>query len=251
MAKTISIKTTTPVFTTRNESVNRWFRDINKYKPVEQAVMQGLLAEASQGSEKAVHRIVELNLRLVVSLANLYKFMTDLGLEDLISEGSIGLLQAARQFDPQRGYEFNTFAVMMIRQAILQAVEAYGCTIHLPKNATKSGVNFVYDSGDAPRYTDNEGNVTTLWDVTESEQAADTGIYDMDAAIMVAHILSGIRRNKDKEIICKLFGIGYDHEHTAVEIALEYNITEEAVRQLKLRTLVELKRIADTAKELF
>ena len=99
----------TPSVTVRNRTVNQYLADINRYPMVSTEEETELAHRASQGDGRAMQRLVEANLRFVVSVAKQYQGR-GLDLEDLINEGNVGLMKAARKFDPTRGFRFISYA---------------------------------------------------------------------------------------------------------------------------------------------
>ena len=120
---------------THEKGLEVYFRDINRY-PLLTREDEGRLAIAIRaGDEDALSGLVRANLRFVVSVAKRYSGQ-GLQLSDLINEGNLGLLKAARRFDETRGYRFISYAVWWIRQAIMQALLDKSRTVRLPQNQT-------------------------------------------------------------------------------------------------------------------
>lgn len=119
-----------------NESVAIYLRDIKRFSPLsaeEENTLAHIIRQGGKEGEKARKRLLEANLKFVVSVANKYKSPI-LELSDLISEGNFALVKAAEDFDETRGFKFISFAVWRIRQAIQEAVDRTSTTLRLPHN---------------------------------------------------------------------------------------------------------------------
>src|ERR671916_1658948 len=121
---------TRPIFEI-SESLANYLAYIGRGKLLTHQEEIELSKSAKAGDEKARRRLIEKNLRLVVSVAKKYRGM-GLPFEDLIQEGNIGLMTAVRKFDPELGYRFSTYATWWIRQAVQRAVVDKGRTIRVP-----------------------------------------------------------------------------------------------------------------------
>ena len=123
----------TPSVTARTQTVEEYLRDLGRIEMVSPDEECDLAARIKAGDDAAFKRLVEANLRFVVSVAKQYN-NRGLELMDLVNEGNIGLMKAALKFDPSRGFKFISYAVWWIRQQILQALSEQGRTIRIPLN---------------------------------------------------------------------------------------------------------------------
>ena len=121
--------------TTRRDaaSLNTYFRDISKYPLLTPDEEVQLAIRIQQGDQRALERMVQANLRFVVSVSKKYQGM-GLSLSDLINEGNLGLITAAERFDHTKGFKFISYAVWWIRQNIIKALQDTSRVVRIPSN---------------------------------------------------------------------------------------------------------------------
>ena len=267
----------TPSVTQRGRTVNQYLSDINHCPMVSPEEESELAAQIRAGDEEAFRRLVEANLRFVVSVAKQYQGH---GLElcDLINEGNVGLMKAARKFDPSRGFKFISYAVWWIRQGIIQGISDQGRTIRLPLNQistlnrlAKARAEFLQDnereptdaelaeltdlspdkigdslrsdaaplSFDTPFGEDGDG---TLLDVVPDNMspAADASLWKESLRSDLVEVLDTLAP-REREILRLSYGIGCQ-ETTLEEIGERFSLTRERVRQLKERAIKKIAR---------
>lgn len=125
-------KKISPSFTNADHpSLGRYFKDIYKFDILQQEEEAALISKIRQGDDLALDRLVKSNLKFVVSIAKQYQ-IAEIPLGDLINEGNLGLIRAARRFDETQGFKFLSYAVWWIRQSILQALAQHSRMVYLP-----------------------------------------------------------------------------------------------------------------------
>lgn len=259
-------------------SLDKYLADIAKEEMVSPEEEVSLAQRIKNGDEIALERLVKSNLRFVVSVAKQYQNQ-GLSLPDLINEGNMGLIKAAKRFDETKGFKFISYAVWWIRQSILQAVAEQSRLVRLPLNQvgalskikkTSSRLEQLYhrqptvkeiaDELDIP-----EHKVMAAFRMNAKEVSMDAPLNDDEDMLLidtiipegadatddsVARNLDGIelRRvmsvltDKEREIINLYFGIDVSHNYTLEEIAYRLDLTRERVRQIKDKALKKLKQ---------
>lgn len=265
------------ISTRESESLDRYLQEIGKEKLITPEDEVRLAKEIQKGSQKALEDLTKANLRFVVSVAKQYQNQ-GLSLGDLINEGNLGLIKAAKRFDETRGFKFISYAVWWIRQSILQALAEQSRIVRLPLNRVgalnKIGkelskleqeyervpsaaelaesldmtVSEVADtlkisgrhlSVDAP-FAQGEDN--RLLDVLENEETPDpdTDLMGESLKVEIERALSKLT-DREGEVIRLYFGIGREHSLTLEEIGERFDLTRERVRQIKEKALRKLR----------
>ena len=268
----------TPSITRRDEeALATYFEEISKSYNVTPDEEATLARRIRQGDEAALERLVKANLRFVVSVAKTYQGQ-GMPLSDLIEEGNVGLVTAARRFDETRGFKFITYAVWWIRQSILQALNDNSRMVRLPNNqnqllrlilscqnhllqeqgypptdeevgdelgVTAQRVREVLQANqrsqsfDAP-LTDEDGG--TLLDVladTEAE-ATDAAASHLALSDELRDVFSRTLKDRDIYVLINSFGIGC-RERSHEEIGMDLGLTRERVRQIRERAILKLR----------
>jgi RNA polymerase primary sigma factor len=229
------------------------------------------------GDAEAMQELVKRNLRFVISVAKKYQ-NRGLPLTDLIGEGNVGLLTAARKFDPDQGVKFISYAVWWIRQAILAALARHGRTVRVPLNRTadlsrivRTAESLRQDLRREPTPEEIAGATGLSLDVVQSLAALNTAEVRLDAPLdpegdrslidrfiadeqgdseeraMENFLSEEIDRAlrslppRDAKVLRLYFGLDGGREHTLEEIGGMLGVTRERVRQLRDRALKRLK----------
>jgi len=213
-----------------------------------------LARKIRKGDEDALQELVKRNLRFVISVAKKYQ-NRGLPLIDLIGEGNVGLLTAARKFDPDQGVKFISYAVWWIRQAILSSLARQGRTVRVPLNRTADLSRIIKASEilrqslaalntgdvrlDAPM--DPEGD-RSLIERFVADEMPDTEEEAMNR-FLTDEIEAALNTlpPRDAKVLRLYFGLEGGREHTLEEIGSMLGVTRERVRQLRDRALKRLR----------
>ncbi|MDR3047573.1 MAG: RNA polymerase sigma factor RpoD/SigA [Bacteroidales bacterium] len=265
-------------------SLDRYLADIGREPMISAEEEVELARKIKEGDMEALEKLTITNLRFVVSVAKQYQNQ-GISLQDLINEGNVGLIKAAKRFDETRGFKFISYAVWWIRQAILQAIADQSRIVRLPLNQVGTinklkkeiskleqtlqripTIDEIAEAVDLPSYKVTEilkmnhhpQSIDSPISPDEETKFIDTFVYeneeDTDTFLMKESLSSEIREvlsvlsEKERSIIEKFYGIGNTHEYTLDEIADEEDISRERVRQIKERALKRLRQESKNKK---
>jgi RNA polymerase primary sigma factor len=272
---------------TRSEdSVQLYLRDIGRVKLLSAKEEIELARRIARGDQLAKKRLVQANLRLVVSVAKKYQ-NRGLPFLDLIQEGNMGLIRASEKFDPERGYKFSTYATWWIRQGITRALADKSRTIRVPvhmvetiNNLRKVTRKLSQDLGRRPNLEDlakamncsitkvkevlaanrtpmsldtpfgeEEDNTNSLADIVQDESSTppEHSAVSMLLAKDINRVLSTLTA-REREIIVLRFGLKDGTQRTLEAVGKLVGITRERTRQIELKALRTLRTSERTEK---
>ncbi|PKP49679.1 MAG: RNA polymerase subunit sigma [Bacteroidetes bacterium HGW-Bacteroidetes-1] len=274
------LKITKSITNRETASLDKYLQDIGKESMVTADQEVELARKIRTGDQQALERLVNANLRFVVSVAKQYQNQ-GLSLPDLINEGNLGLIKAARRFDETRGFKFISYAVWWIRQSILQALAEQSRIIRLPLNQVGSlnkikkatskleqiferppSSDEIAEQLDIPehkietalkistRYISMDAPLKTDEDIMFLDQYIPDDVEDTDEPLMRESLGREIQRSlaslseKERDVINMYYGIGMSHGYTLEEIGAKFDLTRERVRQIKEKAIRRLKHTA-------
>lgn len=273
-----NITVTTSITNRSEESLKLYFKDIYKYSKLPFSEEKLLSERIQKGDKAALEKLVKANLRFVVTVAKQYQGQ-GLSLMDLINEGNLGLLEAAKRFDGEKGFKFISYAVWWIRQSIIQAIYNYSKTIRFPvtqitrfsrvkKASSKletilgrtptleeiseevnipeeeiSKVLLYNNSVSSMDETVNDENYSTVGDMIPSKSITDLNLIQDSNKAEIKRILDKLGK-REQDILRMFFGIDM-RELTLDEIGDRFGMTGERIRQLKELAIKHLRNIYD------
>ena len=271
------------------QAINLYFQDVNQYPlltPDEEIELSILI---QQGDDTALKKLVTSNLRFVISVAKKYQFQ-GLSFSDLINEGNMGLVKAAKKFDETRGFRFISYAVWWIRQGITQAIAEQTRVVRLPLNRVSSisriskatteleqtfereptdeeiaeylhftdknvkvanAVKNRHISFDLP-LKQNDEDETNLYNKVQSENipTPDSELMQESMELNVSRALSKLKE-RESEVLIMSFGLGKTRKHSLHHIAVHFDMTSERIRQIRNHALTKLRRILKDNNNIF
>lgn len=268
----------TKQFTNReSQSLDKYLQEIGKVDLLTPEDEIYLAIQIKKGDHKALEKLVKANLRFVVSVAKQYQNQ-GLSLGDLINEGNLGLIKAAKRFDETRGFKFISYAVWWIRQSILQALAEQSRIVRLPLNRVGalnkigkaySNLEQEYErepnaqelaqelSMDISEVSDtlkisgrhvsmdapfSQGEENRLLDILSSDEIPSPDFTLMTESLRneIERVLSSLT-GREAEVIKLYFGLNKEHSLTLEEIGEKFNLTRERVRQIKEKAIRRLR----------
>ena len=259
-------------------SLDKYLQEISKVELLSPEQEAELASKVKQGDDKALKKLINANLRFVVSVSKQYQNQ-GLSLPDLINEGNLGLIKAAKRFDETRGFKFISYGVWWILQSILQALAEQARIVRLPLNKIGSinKLNKAFtrleqefereptvdelahtlelapmDVRDAMKNTARHVSMDAPLNNGETE----SNMYDVllskdspspDKQLIIESLRREIERvlntlpAREADILRLYYGLKGYHQHTLDEIGDRFNLTRERVRQLKEKAIRRLK----------
>ncbi len=264
------------------KSLEKYFQEIGKIELITADEEVELAVKIREGDQRALDKLVKANLRFVVSVAKQYQNQ-GLKLSDLINEGNLGLVKAAKRFDETRGFKFISYAVWWIRQSIMQSLAEQSRIVRLPLNkiGSISKINKVYSKLEQrneriPTYVEIANELdTTVRSVAQSmknsgrhvsmdapfREGEDSNLYNViksgespkpDKNLMKQSLDIEIDRaletlsHKEAKVIKMFFGLGNQNPASLSEIGETFDLTRERVRQVKQRAIRRLQNKSRT-----
>ncbi len=270
-----------------DDSVRLYLREIGKIPLLTPEEEAELAERIVKGDKKAKDKMVESNMRLVVSIAKRYGGR-GLDFLDLIQEGNTGLLRAVEKFDPEKGFKFSTYATWWVRQAITRAIADQARTIRIPVHMVETinkvlrttrkltaelnreptneeiakelglepeKVDYVMRikqdiaSLDASVGREGDDEDSVLGDFVEDEErdSPEDSAANQILKEQLSEIIATLT-DREQKIIRLRFGIGGGRPHTLEEVGNEFDVTRERIRQIEAKALSKLRKNKDTKK---
>lgn len=270
-----------------DDSVRMYLREIGKIPLLTPEEEADLAQRIVKGDKKAKDKMVEANMRLVVSIAKRYGGR-GLDFLDLIQEGNTGLLRAVEKFDPDKGFKFSTYATWWVRQAITRAIADQARTIRIPvhmvetinkvlrttrkltselnREPTNEEIAKALDmepdkidyvmrikqdiaSLDASVGKEGDDEDSVLGDFVEDEErdSPEESASNQILKEQLSEIIATLT-DREQKIIRLRFGIGGGRPHTLEEVGNEFDVTRERIRQIEAKALSKLRKNKDTKK---
>lgn len=260
-----------------SQSLDKYLQEIGKVDLITSDEEVTLAQRIREGDQMALEKLTKANLRFVVSVAKQYQ-NNGLTLGDLINEGNVGLIKAAKRFDEKRGFKFISYAVWWIRQSIMQALAEQSRIVRLPLNRVGTLNKITKTFSDLEQKFQREPSTDELAEVLEvtAAEVADTlkiggrhvsmnapfvqgeenGLLDVlendseetpDSGLMIDSLKREVQRSlstltqRESDVIALYFGLNGQDALTLEEIGEKFSLTRERVRQIKEKATRRLR----------
>jgi RNA polymerase primary sigma factor len=273
------LKITNKITSRESFSLEKYLSEIGKIDLLTSDEESELARRIKAGDEEALDKLTRSNLRFVVSVAKQYQ-NHGLSLSDLINEGNVGLIKAAKRFDETKGFKFISYAVWWVRQSIIQAIVEYSRMVRIPTHkmnlyskVNEAFLSFVQEFEREPTMeelgdilTMNPADVTSILSGANNHTSMDAPLSDDDGAMSMADMLThGEEESPDTklmeqsirdeikygmaslspreiQVVSAYFGIDQTKPMNLEEIGDMFGLTRERVRQIKDRALRRIKK---------
>jgi RNA polymerase primary sigma factor len=258
-------------------ALDQYLRDVSRHELITPDREKELGALAQKGDEHAIQELARANLRFVISVAKKYQ-NRGVSLTDLIQEGNVGLVTAARKFDPEQGVKFISYAVWWIRQAILASLANHGRAVRVPLNRASDLSRIFREKERLKQELGREPSLLELSKATDltpelveslqtlnaaeirldapigdsedsqlverfiTEEAAEPEL-EVESRLLTEAITAALEtlEARDAKVLRLYFGLEGEREHTLEEIGNMLGVTRERIRQLRDRALRRLR----------
>jgi RNA polymerase primary sigma factor len=258
-------------------ALDQYLRDVSRHELITPEREKELGARAQKGDQEAIQELARANLRFVISVAKKYQ-NRGVSLTDLIQEGNVGLVTAARKFDPEQGVKFISYAVWWIRQAILASLANHGRAVRVPLNRASDLARIFREKERLKQEKGREPTTEELAEATHltpelveslqtlnaaeirldapigdsedsqlverfiTEEAAEPEI-EVESRLLTETITAALStlEARDAKVLRLYFGLEGEREHTLEEIGNMLGVTRERIRQLRDRALRRLR----------
>ncbi len=259
------------------DHVRMYLKEIGQFPLLTAEEELDLAIKKSQGDEEAKNRLIEANLRLVVSIAKRYTGR-GLGFLDLVQEGNLGLMKGVEKFDYTKGYKLSTYATWWIRQSVTRALADQARTIRVPvhmvetiNKLTKTQRKLTLELGYEPSIAElaeameiSQERVMEIMQIAREPASLETPIGEEDdsnlgdfvadyngvtpeeniEAVMLREQIYSILddlKDREKQVIMRRFGLGDNHPRTLEEVGREFDVTRERIRQIEAKAIRKLR----------
>ena len=263
-----------------DDILREYLKEISSYPLLSREEEVELSDRIKNGDKDAKDKFINSNLRLVVSLAKKYSSISGISIMDLIQEGNIGLMTAVDRFEPEKGFKFSTYATWWIMQALIRSIENQSRLIRLPCHVNEKLIKYKVAVRDLKDELGRDPSVTELANELGMSKANVTKLNEMLDSIVSLNTLVGEDQNsefgdfipasdttpedevidkflkdeifktldssnlsdKEKDIVIKRYGLDEMIPRTLEEIAQEYDLSRERIRQIENRAIYKIRK---------